>query len=148
MLTPVVHVVAVRIARTTKISPPTPPATPRPRAGPESSPSDTASGQKSHTQSARRVSAPASLAAAAGAPAARCTSQGLPASLCRPALAAGCAAQVSPATVRGGRRGGQRGTFPGAWGSPRPPSPARPPPVRRSLSFSLALFQASFSTCQ
>jgi hypothetical protein len=96
---PVVHVVAARIARTTKksLSTPTPPATPRPRAGPESSPSDTASRQKSHTQSARRVSA--------AAPAARSTSSGLPTSLCRPALAAGCATQVSPLFGAGGGEG-------------------------------------------
>lgn len=97
---PVVHVVAVRIARTRKISPPTPPATPRPRAGPESSLGDTASGQKSHTQSASPPQPPwLSLPA---------VPPRLPASL-PPSAGSCCAAQVSPAAVCGGRRGGQRG---------------------------------------
>lgn len=123
-------------SRTTKTSlHQLPPATPRRAEGrrdTETSSGGTASGQKSQTQSASRVSAPISLAASwSGRPA--CLPP-LPASCPpRPGLAADCAAQVSPAAVRGGPSERAARDPPRSTGHAPAAPPAAPPAERQSL---------------
>lgn len=133
-------------SRTTKTSlHQLPPATPRRAEGrrdTETSSGGTASGQKSQTQSASRVSAPISLAASwsVGAPLAYL--------LCLRAALRGRGWQpIAPPRCRpllygAGRVRGQRGTLPGAQGTPRPPRLPR----RLPSASPCAPFQAS-STC-
>lgn len=132
-----VHVLAVRIARATKISlHQFPPATLRPRAGPkkqsrwhgqwaEKPDPERASGLRPNLPGLCLESAPELPAVP-------------PRFSLPPGLAAACTAQVSPAAVPGGGSGRAAPDPPRSTGPapPAPPTPpAAPPPERESLRF-------------